>query len=189
MTKVCVLQEAGAPTPLKLSEVQHEIEHALQSALQFTCANRLMCFLRYSPCEVHGLSTCLQTEVLQQATKHSILFKSTDGKWFFKWVPQGNQENAVRRVAKNTQGALHLTQYAMVGAFLFFKVPAQLPPLTHDQLLLCIPDFMTKTATALKELHGLGFAHLDVRLPNICFALHEDHHIVKLIDLDRCSHH
>ena len=134
-------------TPLKLSEVQHEIEHALQSALQFTCANRLMCFLRYSPCEVHGLSTCLQTEVLQQATKHSILFKSTDGKWFFKWVPQGNQENAVRRVAKNTQGALHLTQYAteiMVGAFLFFKVPAQLPPLTHDQLVLCIPDFMTK---------------------------------------------
>ena len=47
------------------------------------------------------------------------------------------------------------------------------------------------TAIALIELHDYGFAHLDVRIPNICFA--EDYdgdgkYMVKLIDLDRCKH-
>ena len=71
---------------------------------------------------------------------------------------------------------------------MFFKIPAQLPPLTYDEVKKCLPDFLKKTATALQELHACGFAHLDVRLPNICFA-QEDHNrfFVKLIDLDRCS--
>ena len=44
------------------------------------------------------------------------------------------------------------------------------------------------TATALEELHNFGFAHLDVRIPNICFAKEgTDQYIVKLIDLDRCA--
>ena len=42
------------------------------------------------------------------------------------------------------------------------------------------------TAIALEELHRFGFAHLDVRIPNICFARNGDDYVVKLIDLDRC---
>ena len=44
---------------------------------------------------------------------------------------------------------------------------------------------MMRTATALLELHRFGFAHLDVRIPNICFAKEGGTYIVKLIDLDR----
>ena len=173
--------------PLKLTEVQHEIEQTLEHALRFTCAERMLCFLRLSPSEMHHIGICLGTEVIQQPTKHSILFKSRDDKWFYKFVPQANQRHTVIMVAEATRGALHVTPYyTVMGRLQLFKVPTQLPPLTPDQLKRCIPDFLEKTATALEELHGLGFAHLDVRLPNICFALHDGHYIVKLIDLDRC---
>ena len=41
-----------------------------------------------------------------------------------------------------------------------------------------------KTATALQELHNLGYAHLDLRLSNICFTANgSDYHVI-LIDLD-----
>ena len=48
---------------------------------------------------------------------------------------------------------------------------------------------MVRTASALQELHGFGYAHLDVRIPNICFSRKkntEGEYDVKLIDLDRC---
>ena len=48
---------------------------------------------------------------------------------------------------------------------------------------------MVRTTLALQELHGFGYAHLDVRIPNICFSQEKnakDEYDVKLIDLDRC---
>ena len=54
---------------------------------------------------------------------------------------------------------------------------------------MCLIDFMVRTASALQELHGFGYAHLDVRIPNICFSQEknaEGECDVKLIDLDRC---
>ena len=44
-----------------------------------------------------------------------------------------------------------------------------------------------RTAEALQELHGFGYAHLDVRVPNICFSKEKNRngeYDVKLIDLD-----
>ena len=34
----------------------------------------------------------------------------------------------------------------------------------------CLVDFMIRTADALQELHHFGFAHLIMRIPNICFT-------------------
>ena len=48
---------------------------------------------------------------------------------------------------------------------------------------------MVRTALALQELHGFGYAHLDVRIPNICFSKGknaEGEYDVKLIDFDHC---
>ena len=44
---------------------------------------------------------------------------------------------------------------------------------------------MLMTATALEELNNFGFTHLDVRIPNICFAQNGNEYIMKLIDLDQ----
>jgi len=47
----------------------------------------------------------------------------------------------------------------------------------------CLHDFDDQVVCALKELHcKLHRAHLDVRIPNICFTRNGD---VRLIDLDR----
>ena len=41
-------------------------------------------------------------------------------------------------------------------------------------------------ADAIHSLHTFGYAHLDIRLKNICFSTASPHHAI-LIDLDRCS--
>ena len=38
----------------------------------------------------------------------------------------------------------------------------------------CLREYVTGVAAALQELHGINYAHLDVSVPNICFAFAED---------------
>ena len=42
-------------------------------------------------------------------------------------------------------------------------------PMDTAAAFRCWPDLTKQVVVALKELHGIGLAHLDVRLPNICF--------------------
>ena len=53
------------------------------------------------------------------------------------------------------------------NAFIFPVLPH--PPLTKPEAKLCICELVGKLCKALEEIHKMGFAHLDVRLPNICF--------------------
>ena len=73
-----------------------------------------------------------------------------------------------------------------VLAMKFLAFPAQLPPLRSRDVGECLSDFLHRTAEALKELHSLGYAHLDVRVPNICFYKNSNSYHVILIDVDRC---
>ena len=43
-------------------------------------------------------------------------------------------------------------------------------------------EFVTQAKDALEELHSLGLAHNDIRLPNICLSKDS---MLKLIDFDR----
>ena len=47
----------------------------------------------------------------------------------------------------------------------------------------CPRTLVKKIHEALSELHGIGFSHADVCLPNICFNCEYE---AILIDLDRC---
>ena len=64
--------------------------------------------------------------------------------------------------------------------FVSDKLPE--PPLSKQEAIECLFDLISQVADALHELHDLGYAHLDVRLPNICFTRDG---MVKLIDFDR----
>lgn len=59
--------------------------------------------------------------------------------------------------------------------------------MTENEAKDCLDDILTKTTMALRELHSLGLAHLDVRLPNICFAINNSEIITKLIDLAKMN--
>ena len=64
----------------------------------------------------------------------------------------------------------------------YFKFKRCNRPLSRTEARQNMKKFAIKTAAAIKELHAAGFAHLDIRLGNICFV---DTSAV-LIDLDRC---
>ena len=55
--------------------------------------------------------------------------------------------------------------------------------LTHSAVKECLFYLVQKIHTALQEFHGLGFAHYDVRLPNII----DDNYNAVLINLGRCK--
>ena len=46
----------------------------------------------------------------------------------------------------------------------------------------CLIDFVPRVRESFTQLYNLGYTHLDVRLPNICFTPDGD---VRLIDFDR----
>lgn len=44
------------------------------------------------------------------------------------------------------------------------------PPLTRVDASNCLGGLVQQVAAVLKRMHELGWAHLDVQLPNICFT-------------------
>ena len=52
----------------------------------------------------------------------------------------------------------------------------------------CFSSFAVSTLHALDELHGIGYAHLDVRTPNICFKQVDHEWQAVLIDIDTAVH-
>ena len=65
----------------------------------------------------------------------------------------------------------------------FFKYEAvHYDPLDEDEALSCLFSLVKEVATTIEALHRLGFAHQDVRLPNICFS---SQFKPVLIDIDR----
>ena len=75
------------------------------------------------------------------------------------------------------------------GSFItvfFSRCQRYLSPLKKEQASKCLKQFLFRIATALNELHAkYEIAHLDVRIPNICFLEKNNTFQVVLIDLDR----
>ena len=180
-------------TPLEISDVRMAIKAVVQSAMRFEARPYpVCCFIRLSPQEVREIAGAFglgQQQLHQVEARHSLVLRSQDTFW--KYVPSRLEYGGVdtlSRMLKNRNPAHILLPSGIVDwrfHMNFFIFPAQLPPLTEDEAKCCLYDILTTTATALQELHSLGFAHLDVRLPNICFAMGNSEFIVKLIDLDR----
>ena len=75
---------------------------------------------------------------------------------------------------------LCVEEYGLVE---FHKFDAIQDPLTRREAMPCLLRLLAGLRRALEELHSEGIAHLDVRLPNVCFK----QQTVILIDLDMCG--
>ena len=51
----------------------------------------------------------------------------------------------------------------------FLQFPAAIPPLSASEARRCLVALLRSTKEAIDQLHSFNFAHLDIRLPNICF--------------------
>ena len=176
--------------PLNISSVQSEVEVALKNALEFKAApDPQFCFLRLSDSEMGILRDTLNVQhLIQCPTKHSMLFKADETFW--KYSPHENEVQYLKFNISNPRHIVLFSQQIWLPSMLFLSFPAQLPPLSRNEVSTCLVDFMVRTALALQELHEYGFAHLDVRIPNICFSKEKNldgEYDVKLIDLDRST--
>lgn len=50
---------------------------------------------------------------------------------------------------------------------IFLQYPRLIFPLKKTEALLCLREFITKTATTIHHLHSCGYVHCDIRLENI----------------------
>lgn len=65
-----------------------------------------------------------------------------------------------------------------------FQFPLLRGPLQIHQIQICFNSFAKSVHQAITELHETGYAHLDIRRPNICY---NDHGEAILIDPDNLS--
>ena len=123
----------------------------------------------------------------QVPSKFSIITR--DDKFYYKVQPEeaiicGYERLALRHASKSFPSLVLPVDTVCVprGCTVFMFKKQQEQPLSKALAKLCLGDFVRQAVCALKELHELGFAHLDVRLPNVCFT-HDGE--VRLIDFDR----
>ena len=64
---------------------------------------------------------------------------------------------------------LAIGEERMIFGLMFWVFPLITPPLSDRSALRCLGPLIQSTAKAIESLHKLGFAHLDIRLDNICF--------------------
>lgn len=181
-------------TPLPISSVKREIQEAVQGTKNFLFrCNPFLCFMCLSwqdKMEIAGTFCVHPSKVEQVETRHCILLKSGDTFW--KYIPSISEclnfeffLDDIEIKCANPKHVMLPSGTAIHERLKFYMFPKEISPLTKSEAEQCLCDLIIKTATALQELHNLGYAHLDVRLPNICFTANGANNYVKLIDLDR----
>ena len=179
---------------LKQTEVISEVDDVLKKHTSkfsnILFANPPDYFLALSDSDLSHLKEILGSESLEQCESHySILVK--DDKHYYKYIPQLKFSVAVhkllemKRSVKDPKSITHLVlpEHVIIEPMLLFQFAAQpFQPLSRDEALKCIRDFVIQAKRALQELHKIGYAHVDVRLPNFCFSHNYE---AMLIDFDR----
>ena len=85
---------------------------------------------------------------------------------------------------KNLKQSLVSSYILNVSGTEFFVFEGLLPPKSRQNAKACLVPLLDSVKVAIDELHQNDIAHLDIRLPNICFR--KDGTAV-LIDLERCK--
>ena len=175
-------------SPLRIEDVKKQIEVAVQATCTYRFENNpFLCFMRLSTQDIMEIMGTFKVELKQVRTRHAILLESRNS--FFKFIPSAPERESFKEfleVIKDEKINLNHTLLPLKSLrhenLRFHVFERQMPPLTKFEAKECLCELITQTAIALLELHTIGYAHLDVRLPNICFSTD---HTVKLIDLDR----
>ena len=80
-----------------------------------------------------------------------------------------------------------LSSYMLEVSRTKFFVFEGLHQLSRQHAKHCLIPFLDSVKTAIDELHQCGMAHLDIRLPNICFKKEGTNYTAVLIDLEYCK--
>ena len=183
---------------LPLSEVRTRVLDLLRGSLTWVDLARKerldphSYFVRFGSKELKDFGDMVQAsgECSQKVTSHSIVI--TDKKKYWKYIVRESEAETVSYVIRNIGKCDHLLSYEPVdlGSHIsasrhLFVSPAMLGPLEYMDANESLFDFARLVKEALSSLHQLKWAHLDVRVPNVCFSLKGEDCKAVLIDMDR----
>ena len=109
---------------------------------------------------------------------YKIMPRDQEARYLLGLIVEANETREVARhmLVLPTRVKIVLTH----SVFVYQRQPHH--PLSKNEAKRCLYELIMQTKEALDQLHEIGFAHLDVRLPNICFDCDGT---LKLIDFDR----
>ncbi|KAI6647228.1 hypothetical protein LOD99_12225 [Oopsacas minuta] len=154
-------------------------------------------FLRLSDADLTNISNQIQsTSTLEQiSTGSSIMFRNKE--FYYKILPNYQHERAISGMYISfldyqSSNSDLLKYFVPPNRLLKLGPEANIPcyrferqtydPLSRKEAKKCIIDLISQLTHSLQVLHAeLFLAHLDVRLPNICF---DDDGNARLIDFD-----
>ena len=169
------------------NEVQDRIKRIV-SQWQFECNEPHPCYffirLRQEECNL------VENGAVQVYSQSSIVLKSPPS-FFWKY----NRHTSIvfeRHFVNVGLAEQRLCQYALfpfslkrVSLTEFLQFHALQDPLSRTEAKPCLLPLLDGLHCALTELYQKNIAHLDIRLPNICFG---SGCTVTLVDLDRCDY-
>ena len=125
---------------------------------------------------------------IQVQSRSSLILRNRSNTTYWKYNKYQSvlyAQIAVRGIVERHYLQLSLLPLAIEqrGRLEFHKFDAIQDPLTRGEAKSCLIPLLNGLRRALEELHSKGIAHLDVRLPNVCF----NNQTVILIDLDMCG--
>ena len=152
-------------------------------------------FMRLSHEDLANLESKLESKhkLIQLKSRFSIIVAEDaddSGSKVFKMVPNSEWRHSLHvlffEYRRKSRSYPHLSVPIDVVVIshreTFFVFKRHLKPLSRSEAKPCLVDLTERVRQALEEVHDLGFAHLDVRLSNICYTRNGD---VQLIDFDR----
>ena len=180
-------------TCLKLNEVSQELQLAIlcneKSCLPIL-PRRLPDYvsIRLTEMELEQLSDFSPGPFVQEeGSRYVLIFASEDS--YYKYNHRNPRFFLVTVAFKRPQAELANFPSDITDFFTkpFMKCDKLENPLKPDEAKKCLTDLLKQTAKAIEGLHGIGIAHMDIRLENICFKRIGGGYVAVLIDLDECQ--
>lgn len=121
------------------------------------------------------LSPKYSEPISQFAAKEALLISYNGRMW--KYPARATDRQRLRDVPSNPF-LINVKRYSptiggdtghFTGRGWFYYDKVKHKPLIPSEARECIGDFLTQLCDALEKLHSLEYAHLDVRLENVCF--------------------
>ena len=107
----------------------------------------------------------------QLASQEAILLQSSSHVYKYPVTAQGGFNlHTIAAGLTKFDHVISLSSLWLQETVFFNYETVPFDPLEVSEASSCLLSFVKEVATAIEALHNQGFAHQDVRLPNICFS-------------------
>lgn len=168
------------------TELHDVIQHVLAQLSGLAAIRSSTCFT--IPMTVAFLQTTFAADAFQLCSGASVVVMVPSQRKVYKHPLQASARDTLRM--RVSIGELNFTAVPKSIATpnslqQYFEYDQYFPPLSISEAKLHIVLFMKDVIAAIHELHGVGIAHLDIRLENICVRRDNDDYHPIFIDIDR----